>query len=53
MIGMRQDFFSMFGHACTISKENTVVSHSLNYMESYEIDVGTHGLFSCSRFRCT
>ena len=43
---------SMFGRVHTISKENTVVSSSLNYAELYKIDVGTRSVFSCSLVYC-
>ena len=35
----------MFWCVHTRSNENKVVSHSLDYTESYEIDVGTHGFY--------
>ena len=34
------------------SMENMVISHSLNYTESYEIDVVTFSTLSCSRVSC-
>ena len=44
---------NLFGPVHTISKESAVFSCSLNYKESYEIDVVTRGLFSCSQFYCS
>ena len=52
-MGVRWYFGSMFGRVHTISKKNRVVSRSLNYVESYEIDEWTSIIFSCSRVRCT
>ena len=40
----------MFGRVCMISKESVVVYNSLKYTESHERDVGTHGIFLCSKF---
>ena len=51
MIGIIQLLCSMFRLVHTISKENIVVTHSLNY--SNDIDEGTCGIFSCIRVRCT
>ena len=55
-MGVGQDFvymlirrYTMFGRMHTRSKESEVVPHSLNYTESYEIYVGTCGIFSCSK----
>ena len=53
MMGMRQDFVWYVEARVYEIKVNRVVNHSLNYTESYEIYVGTHGLLLCSWFRCT
>ena len=42
---------SMFGSVNMRSNENTVVLYSLNYMESYEIDVGMRSILSYSQVR--
>ena len=56
IMGVRWDFVQMYlcmgnkyGCVHKKSKESAVVYHSLNYTQLYEIDVGTHGLFSFSQ----